>query len=205
MSDIELHGADRVEEELEEYPRRAQRIIARALNRGIESARTFMSREIAGDTGLRVKDARDAFSLVHANEARLEATLGASLKRIPLIRFNARGPEPSRGQGRGVSYRLSGGRGRHPNAFIATLKSGHRGVFVRVGAGERKSPGAWSKNLPIRELFGPSLGKVFAKYRPAGLARAAEVFETNLKHDLDRALGRSATAPPAGAGDAGTD
>ena len=96
------------------------------------------------------------------------AQLAASLKRIPLIRWNARQV------GRGVSYRLKGGRGRHPNAFIAAMRSGHRGVFVR----------GTTRGLPIKELFGPSLGHVFQKYRPEGEARVEEVFRTTLDHEL---------------------
>ncbi len=190
---IEISGHDRIAFELEAFPRRAQKIIVRALNRGIDSARTAMVREIATDTGLKSKDVRDALSLQHANFETPEARLGARLKRLPLIAFGARGPEPSRGKGRGVSYRLgTGGRGRVENAFIATMRSGHRGVFKRTG----------KKRLPIQELFGPSLGHVFGKYRAVGRARAEEVFMTNLTHDLDRALGRTASTTGT---DAGTD
>ena len=37
-------------------------------------------------------------------------------------------------------------RGSYKSAFIATMKNGHRGVFIRSG----------KKRLPIRELFGPN-------------------------------------------------
>jgi len=122
-----------------------------------------------------------------ASASRPEASLGASIKRIPLMKFNAKGPVPSRGRGRGVTYRLRGGRGRVENAFIATMKSGHVGVFRRAG----------KARLGIVELFGPSLGQVFKKFRPAGLARAWEVFQKNFDHELDFVKG--------GVPDAGTD
>lgn len=153
--------------------------LVRALNRGIRSARPVMVREIARDIGLRAKDVRDAMPMRDATKNRPEATLGAGLKRIPLIDFRATGPEPSRGRGRGVSYRLQGGRSRIPSAFIATMQSGHRGVFSR--GNKRQST---SGRLPISELFGPSLGHVFAKYRALALARAQEVFMTNFDHEF---------------------
>lgn len=173
---LELIGAKDYTSRLQAYPNKATRALVRTLNRGINSARTFMVQNIARETGLKSKDVRDALKLKEANATRLEASLGASLKRLMLIKFGARGPEPSRGRGRGVSYRLASSRhgNRHPNAFIATMRSGHRGVFVRSGA----------SRLQIRELPGPSLGAVFAKYRPAALSRAQEMMDKNLAHEL---------------------
>ncbi len=170
--------------EFSEFPSHIRKGFVRALNRAVASARTVMVREIARDTGLRSKDVRDALLMSEATQNRPEARLAASLKKIPLIKFRARGPFPSRGRGRGVTYRLTGSRGRHPNAFIARMKSGHEGVFKRADSTSHKSAAAWSKNLPIIELHGPSLGHVFAKYRPLAAARAREVFETNLDHEM---------------------
>jgi hypothetical protein len=163
-----------LEADLRDFPARSGKAMVRALNRGINSARTLGVREIARDTGLKSKDVRDAFKVREASLSRPEARLGTSLKRIPLIKFQARGPEPSRGKGRGVTYRGRNGRERIGGGFIATVGAGHRGVFVRKGKGR----------LPIREAFGPSLGRVFAKFRPAMLAKARETFEKNFVHEL---------------------
>jgi hypothetical protein len=152
------------------------RAAVRALNRAIDSGKTAMSRDIAQDTGLKVGEVKAALPVRKATRDRLEAAFAATLKRIPLIHFRARGPEPSRGRGRGVSYGLPGGRSRVANAFIAQMASGHRGVFKRKG----------SKRLPVVELYGPSLGHVFAKYRPAGMARTREAFSAAFDHELAR-------------------
>jgi hypothetical protein len=171
---VETSGSDAIAIDLRDYPAKVTRATVRALNRAIASGRTVMVREIARDTGLRSKDVRDAMVMREASAARPEARLAARLKRIPLIDFRARGPEPSRGRGKGVTYRLSGGRGRIESAFIATMKSGHRGVFRRKG----------KERLGIIELYGPSLGQVFRKYRAQGMARAQEMFEKNFDHEL---------------------
>jgi hypothetical protein len=119
------------------------------------------------------------------------ARMATSLKRIPLIKFGARGPEPSRGKGRGVSYKLGGqGKQRVPNAFIATMPSGHRGVFVRAMGAHGPLQGSLARlaksggRLPIRELAGPSLGHVFARYRPEAQGIAAEFFDRNFAREL---------------------
>lgn len=178
---------------LQALQQNAPRAIMRALNRTMQNVQTVAVRETARDMGLRQADVRPSIAIDGARPDRLVARLIATGARIPLIKFGATGPEPSRGRGRGVAYRLPGGRGRHPRAFIATMRSGHRGVFVRRGpsrsrAGRpRSSPG-----LPIQELFGPSIPRSFAKQFPAMRARADEMLSKNLQHEIDFLLRRSA-------------
>lgn len=181
MVSVSIEGNDTVSANLAAYPEATTRATVRALNRAMASARTVMVREIARDMGLKAKDVREVMVLREAHAGRLEATLEASAKRIPLIDFKARGPEPSHGKGTGVRYRLPGGRNHAPHAFIATTRSGHRGVFQRRGLGR----------LPIVELAGPSLVRVFKKHRALGLARAQEAFVQNFGHELAFATGQS--------------
>lgn len=188
MATIEVQGDEAIEIDLRDMPAKVTRATVRALNRAIHSARTVMVRAMAGDTGLKSKDVRDAVVVREAFATRPEVSLAASRKRLMLIKFGAKGPVPSRGRGRGVTYRLRGGSGRVENAFIATMTSGHTGVFRRAG----------TQRLGIIELKGPSLGRVFAKFRPQGLARALEVFQKNFDHEL-------ACAKTAGGADAGAD
>lgn len=160
----------------------ADRAIPRALNRAIKSAATFAGREIAKDMGLKVGDAKHALTIREATFSRPAAAVVASKKRLPLIAFSARGPEPSRGKGRGVTYRLgAGGRGRAEHAFIATMPTGHRGVYARGSDGSR---------LPIHELRGPSIGKVLEKIRPQVLQVARDAFEKNFAHEFKYARTR---------------
>ncbi len=153
---------------------RAPIAIARALNRTGATARTAMVREVSRDLGLQQKAIRDQFLSSDARPDKLVFRLSTTGKRIPLYDFKARGPMPSRGRGRGVTAKLPGGAGSYPNAFIARMRSGHLGVFQRRG----------KARLPIYELMGPSLPKVFAKYLPLGQARANEVMPKNLAHEL---------------------
>lgn len=156
---------------------RAPIAIARALNRAGRSARTVMVRECARDLGLQQKAIRDQFTTGEATKDRQAFYLSTTGRRIPLIAFKARQTKS------GVSYRLPGGAGHNPNAFIATVTGplpsgvvspGHRGVFVRKG----------KARLPIRQLFGPSLPHVFAKYLPVGQARGLEALAKNLQSEI---------------------
>lgn len=168
---------------------RMPKAVARSLNRAAVSARAAMVPAVASDMGVKASVAREAMAIRQATPSTLASRVVARGKPIPLIAFNARGPEPSRGRGRGVTYRSKVGKGVIKDAFIATMQSGHRGVFKRVGAGSRKSAGAWSKNLPIVELHGPSVPHVFAKHYPLGIARGEESLRQNLKHEISYLLG----------------
>jgi hypothetical protein len=163
--------------------RDAPQRVARALNRAIVSTRTVMAPAIAKDMGLKSTVVRESMRVKEAHSDRFTASLEVSGARIPLIDFGARGPEPSRGRGK-VTAKVQGGRKAYPGAFIATMSSGHRGVFLRSGA----------SRLPIAELHGPSLPHVFDKYIPMGLARGEESLVKNLQSEFRFLLTQQAGA-----------
>ena len=176
---VEVEGLDKAIRFLELFPRETERAQIRAVNRGVQSARTAGARAIAKDMGLKVGDARDQLKMELARPAQPEARLRASRKRIPLIRFKGTtGPEPSRGKGR-VKSGLKGGKRAIPGAFIATPR--RRGVFRRLGKGRG----------PITELHGPSIYRVAKKKIAEMKARGREVAAKELLRLLRREVGRS--------------
>lgn len=173
--DVTIDGVEQIALDFAGAPAKVQRASVRAMNRAISAARTVMAREISRDLNVRVGVVREALRFRQASFARPEANLGASrVKRIGVIDLGASGPYPSRGRGRGVSWRNEGTRKRDPHAFIAVMPTGHRGVFKRTSA----------RRLKIRELMGPSLGQVFRQFRPAGVARLMEVFDQAFGHEF---------------------
>ena len=171
--------------QLQALGRDGAKAVARGMNRTIQSAQTLSVRAIAEDLGIAQKEVRKTMALRKANRTRLEASLTSTGRRIPLIAFRARGPEPSRGKGKGVRYRLPGGRGIAPHAFIATMKTGHRGVFQRKGPARR---------LPIAELRGPSVPRVFRKQIDDAIqAKADAALVKNVQHEIEYLLSKRTT------------
>lgn len=164
---------------LHELGKKYPQAIRRALKRAGTSGRAEMAKLISKDTGLPSGKVKDEIRMESPSDTTVVLVLVG--KRIPLIQFGARGPEPSRGRGRGVSYRLPGGRGRVSNGFIATMPTGHRGVFVRRGD---------AKRLPIVELMGPSLVRVFQRFLPQGESAAQESMTKNLRSEINFAMSR---------------
>lgn len=172
--DITVSNTDGVIADLSGVSAKSLRACVFAMNRAIVSGQTDMARSLASDTGLKISDIKKQLPISQANYSSPRARFGAPLERIPLQYFKARQTK------RGVTYALKGSRNRIPDAFLATMKSGHPGVFKRTT----------KKRLPIVELYGPSLGHVFAKYRPMGLARTKDAFDTAFAHEWERAMGK---------------
>jgi hypothetical protein len=169
----------RLIEFLEAAPQRTSLGVLRALKRGTAAAKTHAGRVVAKDMGLKVSDVKNAIRVVEPTAQTLTGELRADLKRIPLIKFGATGPRPSRGKGKGVTYKAQGGKKRLPSGFIARLSGGHEGVFKRVG----------HPRTPITQLFGPSIGRVFGAHAQEIMARGQEQFDAELAHQLDRITG----------------
>jgi hypothetical protein len=169
---------------------KAPAAIARALNRSAGSGVTVLVRKSAADLGIKQAFVRDRIKVKPAQPGPSPvATITATAKRLPVYAFSP-SPKlpPSKGRGRGVSWRGKGRRVSEPSAFIARTRSGHVGVFTRAGESSRRSVGAWSKNLPIRELLGPSVWHVATKHTEEARARAMEQLVKNVRHELRYAL-----------------
>ncbi len=81
---------------------------------------------------------------------------------------------------KGVRVKL---RGSYRHAFIAKMKSGHKGVFQRAGD-------PITDSLPIRELFGPNPAHDITNNDQVYLAFVAEVVEEVLAPRVLHELGR---------------
>lgn len=173
-----------IREMAERLRQKTPQAVRRSLKRAGDSGRIEMARLVAADTALGVRYVRDQIKVEQPSD--LSLFISVTGKRLPLIQFRARGPEPSRGRGRGVSYNLGtgGGRGRIADAFIATMGSGHRGVFKRAPGARTVRTAKGRSGLPIIELYGPSLVKVFEKYQPQAQLKARQAFQKALWHEL---------------------
>lgn len=116
--------------------------------------------------------------------ARLENlawTLTVSGRPMPLASFPYRGTKR-----KGVRVEVNVGRPKYlRNAFVATMRSGHTGIFERVGRAR----------LPIRELYSTRVTDVFrdAGFVPERFARAGVVFGSTFDRVLPLEIQRLST------------
>ena len=187
---IEFHADDALEA-LKKFPGRTARATSRALNRSLTTGQAVLARLIAADMGMKVVRVKRAILERKSTATTLEVRLGASLHRLPIAELDARQTRA------GVSYKDGAGRKTIPGAFLATVRGplpsgvesgGHKGVFRRsvdAGGGTRRGPAPNRSQLPIKQLFGASIGHVFLKHKAAGVTAMREAFDTNLAHELE--------------------
>lgn len=136
----------------------------RALNKMADQVKVQASRAVReAGYGLKAADIKKGLRVRRASQGSKRASVVANGRPIALINYSARQTS------KGVTVAVQKGRKLIPGAFIATMPSGHQGVFVRQPGGKHrkvstKGKASWHQ-LPIRELFGPSV--------PDGLANKA--------------------------------
>lgn len=142
---------------LRAVPRAVPRVFRRAINRTVDMAATDLKRRVGAQITAKKGEIAKGISKKKATYANLTGSIGAKPFRPGLLAF------PGTKQTRhGVRYRLSRTAGRKTieHGFIATMPSGHRGVFARGGP----------SRLPIKEAHGPSIWKIITD--TAGLLKA---------------------------------
>ena len=179
MITVRVEGIDAVQRLLAEAPRKLARATVHALNDGAVHARAESVRLIGAEWNVKPAAARKALTIRRASAARQEAAVEATGGRgygIPLVGFAARQTR------RGVTYRLkkTGGRSLVRGAFIATMRSGHRGVFQRRGRAR----------LPIAEKRAVSIMSMWQSVVDAVIAEAGPYLESRLRYHVGQELER---------------
>ena len=151
--------------------------VARAINKTVTTVRAKTAQQIRA-AGYQIKSSDIKASLKtnrRATKLLLVAYLDATGRPIPLIKYGAR---EQRRPGGGVTVKVLHGTKLIQGAFIATMPTGHKGVFVRAGsaahtalglkgkhAGIRRGRTSYRHGLPIVELYGPSVTAAFKSER----------------------------------------
>lgn len=146
--------------------------VVRALNLAATKVKTEAGREIRKiyNIKLGVISKATRITKAHINQTTPRAVVRISGKTISLIDFAARAVNPwnvpgrtKRKLGGGVSVRVkvAGARKTVKHAFIATTKTGYRGVFIResVPGAPKATGGAQNRKDPIVNLRSISLPK----------------------------------------------
>lgn len=157
-------------------PRRFNRAMSVAVNDTARQTQTVAARAVAKKLGVKVGAAKRQLRLHRSNARTLTATIKPSGGSLKLIDFRAR----HRREDVGATAKVFGTQRTYRGAFIATMKSGHRGVFVRRGAGR----------LPIRELYAPGIQRTLLQdeVSKAVMDHANSRLAANMARQIDRAL-----------------
>ncbi|HMT02405.1 MAG TPA: phage tail protein, partial [Burkholderiales bacterium] len=135
---------------LASIPNGAKRVLTRALNRAIAGAKTDAIEQITATYTIKATTVRDSLTLKKANFNILNASLKADGRVIPLTKFKiTEGKITQDGKSRPIIRTTikHGETKTLKHGFLATMATGHRGVFLRTG----------KERLPIKQVFSLSI------------------------------------------------
>jgi hypothetical protein len=161
------------------YPK----VVSRSFNRTITGVRTDSVREIQKVITPKAKTIRSTFTIKKASFRNLRAAVKSTGRPLPLIEYSARATK----RGVTVQVKKKSVRTLWPGAFIATMPSGHKGIFSREKPPYRTDKSTklpWARfprkfRLKIHEQWGP---------RVPDIMENAEVIKPILQKAWDRLL-----------------
>jgi len=193
----------------------ATKVMVRALNLTLTGVKTDASTEIRNIITAKKSTVDATFKTSKATATKLSATFQSTGRPLPLIAYSVNQTQ------KGVSVQVRKDKPRKvlAGAFIATIKSGHKGVYWRVYRSTRKKSGKidtaigrsgyvfnsktgryfpiWALpkayRLPIKERFGPGITDYLGDKGPIMakvLAEAVDRLHTNIEHELNFELSK---------------
>lgn len=179
-----------VQRDLHLSQKEVSKAAVRALNKTATFAQSTATKAIAQAMDLKQTDIRKKLSIVKATLQSMRAMVTGSGKAIPLINFKARQVKD------GVVIRFAGKRILYRGHFIATMPTGHKGVFFRKGGrrevrmSKHHVGKTYMTELPIVERFGPSIPHMLVdkNLTPAIYKAIKERWPVLFKHEIDYVL-----------------
>jgi len=155
-------------------PKRARKAIVAALNQTARTTRTLAARELQKAAGFKVGEAKRQMRIYKATADRPQAHLVA--EGWPMLLLKA--GRNARQTRKGVSITAYGRRQTYAGTFLATMPSGHRGIYTRKR----------NTRLPIRELYGPSVPRTLLRHdvQSAVMDGVAETLPKAMTRQIDR-------------------
>jgi hypothetical protein len=155
--------------------------VSAAMNRAIRSGRTELGKHTRAAFTIKQKDLYATLKFNNANPGNLNASIESRHSgMLPLYDFNVR-PKSRRKKPTLLSANVrTGGGGTLGRAFVATMASGHTGVFARTGA----------KRHPIKELKTISAPIMVSQPDVGTPTRdaIAKAYEKRADHEINRLL-----------------
>lgn len=160
--------------------------IARAINHVAAKAKTQASRDIRQEYNVKAKDLKSAIYINKATRNYLEGTIIATGRPLPIMGFAARQTK------KGVTVDVMGQRKLIRGSFMATMNSGHRGVFARGNYSgynfqfRDKRIRKQGNDLAINELTTSSVPKMMQNNAVLSALEKGltEDFPSRLRHEL---------------------
>ncbi len=167
---------DEVAVKFNKYGKNVDKAVVSALNKTATQGRVFASKEVRKEYTVKSKYIKRGISVYKATKIKYSATITAKGKRLPLSQFSVSQNK------RGTTIHVRRGHKKLlKHYFIATMQSGHKGVFVRFGEKRIPTKGKYAKTKikrqPIVERYTLCVAQMF---------RASKVIKDLKRHVINR-------------------
>lgn len=169
---------------LEDLPVQLKQVTSLAINRTVDVMRTESWNQIKQTYNIKQHDLYQHLVKNKSTPSHLEGSLVAHAPHIPISQFNVTPGSPQPAQKPFVTFSVKKNSVSYvPESFVAIMKSGHKGLFVRDDP----------TRLPIRELFTIGAAEMLGaeKVRTAVEAKAVETFDKEFRRLTEIALKRA--------------
>lgn len=161
---------DKIVSSINALPEQVNRASMFAINRTAEWLKSSAAREISAQKRIKLKIIRDRFKIAKANKKHLSASISANMWALKGKDLGNMSQSPVGAIAGNYTFR---------GAFVATMKSGHRGVFRRKG----------KERLPIKEQY-VMLDNYASKLIATLINQESQaVFEKHFGHQIKRLTG----------------
>lgn len=200
MIDINTDQLERARGLLGHIPGAANKAMANAINRASMTAKTEASRKIREMYYITNKNVVATMRITKASSSNPVAIIRSKAGPIALSKFKVNPGKPSPKRRSPIIARVTrGGGGSIAHAFVAQTKSGHIGVFNRVGGmymrgyeprAKVRGIGRTKGRQFITQRYGPSVPQMLGNSSVTRWieTRAAEKLDERLTHEINRIL-----------------
>lgn len=183
MIEFTSEQIERAESLLSHIPGAMPKAMKNATNRAMQSAKTEASRKVRETYYIKNKDVTSTIRAHRASISNLSARIVSKGNLLALSKFKVTPKTPQPKRKRAIIARVKRGEGGPVRgAFVASMNSGHTGVFKRAGLAR----------LPVTELYGPAVPQMMDNQdvREHIEEKAVERFNQRLDHEINRILER---------------
>lgn len=180
---LQAPAIEEIKKDLATYEKKAPQLLARVLNRTITNVKKNLTDSVRKNYLVKASDINKTLTIKKASAGNPHAQIKSIGQRILLYKFRVT-PKVPKPQNPPKSYKakvlkqsslksVKGG-------FVAQMKSGHLGIFKRLG----------SKKLPVKELVGPSVPQMISNKNVIKKieSEAQKTIKKRLKHEIKRII-----------------
>jgi hypothetical protein len=182
MINVTDSQVNRAIEALQHIPNAVPKALSAAINRAAEGARTEAVKKVKEEYVITASRVRETIHIFKANPANLTAAITSRgrLRALSYFKTNPSKPLTRRITRQLIAHVKRTGGETISGAFIAKTRSGHVGVFNRVG----------KARLPVVQRYGPSVPQMMGEPRVSSHIEqeSKRRLDDRIEHEISRIL-----------------